>query len=157
LLSLEWNPSQEFIYHQTLDLPGNALDVAYVQEEHTIMVSTDNIHIPGSVKKSRTDPAPLGGSVVSFQLTYNNTSEGKGAERHLRWRPSDRFASLSASLLSGTLVAPKLASQTNPKATYSELGEFLYGLENLRKSRSDTEVADETIQANISPAYGSAE
>lgn len=121
------------------------------------MASTDNIHIPGSVKKSRTDPGPLGESVVSFQLTYTNTSEGSGAERQLRWRPSDLIASLTAILTSGTFVAPNRVSQPNPKTTYSELGEFLYGLENLRKNRSDTEVAEETIQANMSPAQGSAE
>jgi hypothetical protein len=122
-----------------------------MHEEHTILVSMDNIHIPGSVKQMRTAPGPLGESVVSFELKHNHISEGNGEQRDLRWMPSELTASLSASLTAGTFAVPELASQTNPKATYSVLGEFLYGLENLRKNRSGGEATEELVQDDVPP------
>lgn len=120
-------------------------------QEDTILVSTDNLHIPGSVKQMRTDPAALGDSVVAFQLGSDQFRDAHGAERLLSWKPSNLTASLSASLDSGTFVVPELCSQPNAKATYSVLGEFLYGLENLRKNRSGTEAAEESIQDDGQP------
>lgn len=148
LLSLEWTTNQGLVYHQTVDLPGNALDVARMQED-VILVSTDNVHMPGSVKQMRTDPAALADSVVSFQLESEHLRDAHGTKRYLSWKPSDLPAGLSASLDSGTFVGPELASQPSAKATYSVLGEFLYGLENLRKNRSGMEVAEEIIQDDV--------
>jgi hypothetical protein len=128
-----------------------------MQEQQTIVVSTDNVHIPGFVKQTRTDPAPLGESVVSFELIYNHGSEVDGAKRGLWWTPSCLTALLSASLTSGTFIVPELGSQPNGKAAYSVLGEFLYGLENLRKNRSGAEAAEETIQDDVLPAKEMAE
>src|SRR2546430_15772743 len=44
-----------------------------------------------------------------------------------------------------------ICGQPNAKAAYSVLGEFLYGLENLRKNRSSTEAAEEIIQDDVLP------
>lgn len=140
-----------------VDLPGNVLDVACMPEQQTIVVSTDNVHKPGSVKQMRTDLAPLGESVISFQLTCKHVTEGNGAERGLWWKRSDLSAPLSACLTLGTFLIPELATQLNAKATYSVLGEFLYGLENLRKNRSGAEAAEETIQGDVSPPKEMAE
>jgi len=120
-------------------------------QDDTILVSTDNIHVPGSVKQMRTDPAALEDSVVSFQLDSDHFRDAHRKEGFLSWKPSDVHAPLSASLGSGTFVVSALGGQPNAKAAYSVLGEFLYGLENLRKNRSSTEAAEEIIQDDVLP------
>jgi tRNA (guanine-N(7)-)-methyltransferase subunit TRM82 len=147
LLSLEWSSDQELVYHETVELPGNALDVVVLQGLQTILVSTDNVHIPGSVKRVRvdSDSARLGDSLVSFKLTNEDDLNGQNrAERNLRWALCGPIAPETRTLTFGSFV-PEVVRQPNDKATYSVLGEFLYGLENLRKNRSVAEVAEETL------------
>jgi hypothetical protein len=54
------------------------------------------------------------------------------------------------SLAFGSFV-PEVVRQPNDKATYSVLGEFLYGLENLRKNRSVTDAAEEPLHGDALP------
>lgn len=120
-----------------------------MQEEHAVIVSTDDVHIPGSVKRTRTDPAALGASIVSFHLASHSNHAANDAKKLLCWKPSDLTASLSASLSLKRGIVTELSSQPNVKAAYSVLGEFLYGLENLRKNRSGDEAADEPVQDEV--------
>ena len=147
LLSLEWSSDQRLAYHQTVELAGNALDVVVFQEKQSIVVSTDNVHVPGSVKHVRTESMPPGNSVVSFELVYNNDLDGQDeTQRDLSWKPSDLISPIARQSLSpafGTSLSPQLIRQPNVKATYSVLGEFLYGLENSRKNRNVAEAAEE--------------
>jgi tRNA (guanine-N(7)-)-methyltransferase subunit TRM82 len=150
LLSLEWSSDQQLVYHETVELPGNALDVVVLQGSQTIMVSTDNVHIPGSVKRVRvdSDSARLGDSLVSFKLTNEDDLNGQnGTERNLWWTLCGPIAPETRTLAFGSLV-PEDVRQSNDKATYSVLGEFLYGLENLRKNRSVAEAAEEALHGN---------
>jgi hypothetical protein len=138
------------VYHETVELPGNALDVVVLQGSQTILVSTDNVHIPGSVKRVRvdSDSARLGDSLVSFKLTNEDDLNGQNrTERNLWWAPCGPIAPETRSLSFGSFV-PEVVRQPNNKATYSVLGEFLYGLENLRKNRSVTEVAEEPLHGD---------
>jgi hypothetical protein len=153
LLSLEWSSDQELIYHETVELPGNALDVVVLQGPLIILVSTDNVHIPGSVKRERVDShsARLGDSLVSFKLTNKDDLNGQNrTERNLWWAPCGPIAPETRSLAFGSFV-PEVVRQPNDKATYSVLGEFLYGLENLRKNRSVTDAAEEPLHGDALP------
>jgi hypothetical protein len=153
LLSLEWSSDQELVYHDTVELPGNALDVVVLQKLQTILVSTDNVHIPGSVKRVRvdSDSARLGDSLVSFKLTNKDDLNGQNrTERNLWWATCVPIATETRSLAFGSFV-PEAVRQLNDKATYSVLGEFLYGLENLRKNRSVTEAAEEPLHGDALP------
>jgi hypothetical protein len=150
LLSLEWSSDQELVYHETVELPGNVLDVVVLQGSQTILVSTDNVHIPGSVKRVRvdSDSARLGDSLVSFKLANKDDLNGQNrTERNLWWAPCGPIAPETRSLAFGSFV-PEVAGQPNDKATYSVLGEFLYGLENLRKNRSVAEAAEEVLHGD---------
>ena len=130
LLSLSSSSDHRLFHHQTIELPGNPLDVAFLPEHQTILVSIDHIHNPGSVKyhRGRTTPPGLGDSIVSFQLSTKR-----------EWGPSDIAEKLSETIRieieKDSFTSVEVTEQKNPKATYSVLGEFLYGLENLRKNR----------------------
>jgi hypothetical protein len=146
LLSFEWSSTQELVYHETIELPGNALDVVVLQGPPTILVSTDNVHIPGSVKYMRPDSASprLGDSLVSFKLADKDDPNGPNKMgSNLWWAPCGPIAPEAQSLAFGSFI-PEAVRQPNDKATYSVLGEFLYGLENLRKNRSVMDGTEET-------------
>jgi hypothetical protein len=150
LLSLEWSSDQELVYHETVELPGNALDVVVLQGSQTILVSTDNVHIPGSVKRVRvdSDSVRLGDSLVSFKLTNEDDLNGQNrTKRNLWWALCGPIAPETRTLAFGSFV-PEVVRQPNDKATYSVLGEFLYGLENLRKNKGVAEAADETLHGD---------
>lgn len=156
MLSLEWSPDQELVYHETIELPGNALDVVVLQGPQTILVSTDSVHIPGSVKRERvdSDSARLGNSLVSFKLTNKDGLIGQNrTERNLWWAPCGPIAPGTQGLAFRSIV-PEVVRQPNDKATYSVLGEFLYGLENLRKNRSVTDAAEEPLHGDTLAVEG---
>ena len=124
LLSLKWSSQQKLVSHQTVELPGNALDVLVFQQ--TILISTDNVHKPGSVKDMRKQGAPWADGLCESHLLSEKDHGGQERDGGMRWSPIPRKPGLAAH---------EIVSTSNEKATYSALGEFLYGLENLRKNR----------------------
>lgn len=120
----------------------------YLQDERAILVSTDNIHRPGSVKQLRTTCRSVGNSVLSYQLGHQShdvLTENPLASGQQTWRTADFEQKMSDTIMFEAPVFPTVdlvAPQSNPKATYSVLGEFLYGLENLRKNRSSNETGE---------------
>lgn len=146
-MSLEVSPSHGLVHHQTINLQGNVLDVVFMEAKQAMVVSMDNVHEAGSVKIPRTDPLGVGNSLVAYQLGPENSeaykSSSRGSEPQ-RWRLSDYTEALFDTIVFEKDDFPKtdFIGQTNPKATYSALGEFLYGLENLRKNRSGHEAGE---------------
>ena len=131
---------------QTIDLPGNPIDVVFLDSQ--MVVSMDLVHAAGSVKEHRSSPAEPSASLQAFDLRDN---EG--------WVSSDLLDPIKGGLESSRDLLPRVdtSAPVKEKATYSVLGEFLYGLENLRKNRSsDNAVAneedgDEGLEADIEP------
>ncbi len=157
LLSLEASSERGLVHHQIVELYGNPLDVAYLPEQQAILVSTDHVHKSGSVKNLRTtshsDFLGLSNSIVSYQLgpedqkAWKRDPRGPGPQR---WRISDFEEKLSGTIRiekdSFPVVEPTAPS--NSRANYSALGEFLYGLENLRKNRGSAETGERDDAAN---------
>lgn len=123
-----------------MELSGNVLDVAVLSDQRSIVVSLDAAHVSGSTLSYSTDSAASSPPLVAFEMD----TSGDGAT----WKP----LRLSDTLLSATAQiddipdVPEVSNNARQgrKGAYSPLGEFLYGLENLRKKRGmDAQEADE--------------
>ena len=140
LLSFHIKEDGQLLFHQAIALDGNVLDVAInVDEKVMAIVSVDQIHVPGSMIRQRTQPTHSDAVTV---MELESTS--------LRWT----FLNQSFSLLPEYLqdVPPESQEQaarsSRARGEYSALGEFLYGLENLRKKRGiPGEEVDESLEA----------
>jgi tRNA (guanine-N(7)-)-methyltransferase subunit TRM82 len=126
-------------YLDTIQLPGNALsvvtDIPSETGETHILVSIDNIHLPGSV----TERLILGGHNVLVTGYEKRKNEDAKVESVLSFTIKD--GSLVASQL--PLVETIVRSQVEVGGgnTEGRLGGLLYTLENLRKR--DGESAEE--------------
>lgn len=131
-------------HHQTLTLGGNVLDVGVGPALWEIVVSIDNVHRPGSMHLVKPEESPTNEDFETFELFSN----GGGSEtslatvsagRELRWERSSLAMMLNAAASSSK--RPDLPKLTPPKqnSVYSNIGEVMYGLENLRKRRGQDE------------------
>lgn len=123
------------------------LDVAVLQTSNSIIVSIDMVHIDGSMKTQRPDPSDIQYPFEAFlfsgmDVEHEQESEGVYLER-FQWRPWQEAPELDIKLL-GDMDALKLAEThetVNKRGgddehnLYDQLGEFLGGLEHLRKRK----------------------
>ncbi|KAK6364556.1 tRNA (guanine-N(7)-)-methyltransferase non-catalytic subunit trm82 [Exophiala oligosperma] len=148
-------------HHQTVELGGNALDVAVGPALWDIVVSIDTVHKPGSVKEIKREAVPKSNFFETFSLFSNLSQNANGtapaAEQpgpELRWERSSLAVLLNDAVPMSETSDLSQDSKSKGKGTYSALGEQLYGLENLRKRRGDQDQpmdADEE-EAGESPA-----
>ncbi|KKY16095.1 putative trna methyltransferase [Phaeomoniella chlamydospora] len=143
-------------HHSTIRLPANALDVATIPDQRSIIVSLDTVHAPNSVRFGRSDSQ---GQPPSFMaLTYSSQPAKRHVEGHgdfdfpppiIRWHDSphlivgiNQTVEKSDACRSHVDVSKwekfDPLSDSDGRAVekgkmYSPLGEHLYGLENLRK------------------------
>lgn len=119
-------------YSQNIPLDGNVLDVAVavnMEEQTRVIVSIDTVHIPGSMLRQRTETSQSD-SIITLELDATS----------LQWSRSRTGFSLSSRDVQDLQEVPpesptQAARSSRARGEYSALGEFLYGLENLRKKR----------------------
>ncbi|ETN43629.1 uncharacterized protein HMPREF1541_02788 [Cyphellophora europaea CBS 101466] len=122
---------------QKLEMDGNILDVAALEappNTSSIAVSIDTAHGAGSTASYMPDTATKRDPVTVFRLESHENGE--------KWVPSEqpptmRTAVAQVGELPGIPEANSSGRLDRRKGPYSPLGEFLYGLENLRKKRGD--------------------
>jgi tRNA (guanine-N(7)-)-methyltransferase subunit TRM82 len=140
-------------HKQTIQFDGNVLDVAIrPRDQPCAWVSLDYVHIPGSMTRQRPDSM---GCEPLVHILLDETN--------LQWLQSDKKLPLDVDAIvsskdvpNSTLEQPTRSSRA--KGEYSFLGEFLYGLENLRKKRGFYEDVDESTEMNDeSPLVGDLE
>jgi hypothetical protein len=130
--------------HKRYMIDANVLDIVVIKETETMLVSVDNVHVQLSTKEPASHKIkPL---IYAFALQFSSIH---GAPQYdwIRYRcpikgqesaENGSFEDI-ASRLEDTLQAEdilfeiELEKSVQPKALYSSLGEFLYGLEHLRK------------------------
>ena len=153
LLSLVLDADGKLRHHQILRVSGNVLDVAEACDEKLIIVSLDSAHVVGSTKVLDIDRSQANEMLVAFELVGEAMS---GSE----WRPAQIAGALNVATNQlesmSDVPQPENVERQRSKGEYSQLGEFLYGLENLRKWRGraageaegdmDDDEAPETIE-----------
>ena len=152
LLSYAHN-GRTFARAQMIRLAGNVLDIAVGEAGRVILVSIDTVHQPGSMKARRVEPLSSEEAIICFAL-QNTTQPGAtnasaiSQEEHEVlpiWTQSTLPAIARALVSEPVIVSAGLEDDKQHKAHkyYSKLGEFLYGLENLRKQRGQEEIEGE--------------
>lgn len=147
LLSYNLTNEGKLQHHQTIELGGNALDVAVGPALWEIVVSIDTVHKPGSVKEIKPEATPKSDFFETFSLFSNRAEDANGTAPadeqpgpELRWERS----SLAVLLNNAVPIFEKLdlpqEDDSKGKGTCSTIGEQLYGLENLRKRRGEQAV-----------------
>lgn len=141
LLSLMMYQDGQLRYHQTILLSGNVLDVIILPDETTrALISIDNIHLPGSMVREKLELS---------ECKLLTTLEFHGSD--LTWSERTETFGLNAGAEAIADIPkasePEAASSSRPRGEYSTLGEFLYGLENLRKKRGVAEELDDSVAA----------
>lgn len=125
-------------------LNANVLDIVMITDTGTMLVSLDNVHLRLSTREAAFHQLrPL---VHAFDLRFSQI-DGLPQYDWIQYEPPVRghetvecgsFEDI-ASRLEDTLQAEEICHEiefeknVQPNAFYSSLGEFLYGLENLRK------------------------
>ena len=130
-------------YQQTILLSGNVLDVAVrFSDSVQAYVSLDNVHEPGSMltQDSRTENREL---IITLEMD-GTTGQWSACEDGFKCHTSVHSHVVE--------LVPDPQDQTarssRARGEYSSLGEFLYGLENLRKKRGIyAEDVDESVEA----------
>ena len=130
-------------HHQTIRLSGNVLDVAIPETQCKIMVSVDAFHEPCSVKTRRPSTNEDRDHFQSFDLVSSGLG-AHGKDDDLYWRSSNDAVGINKAFqkLSVDKLLVHKSTTSNANSTYSDVGEFLYGLENLRK-RTGIDAVDE--------------
>jgi hypothetical protein len=142
---------------QVIALHGNALDVAVLADQQSIIVSLDTAHIPNStmILKS-TQESESKQFFRSFKLEVSNTSS-QWAETDLLNGLTGKSAELRDLPSIPDAIPEAQKGRSDRKGPYSPLGNFLYGLENLRKKRdfadpdADEEDGEEPLPASELP------
>jgi hypothetical protein len=147
-------------------LDGNVLDILLLKDRGIMIVSLDNIHSSGST--NTVSPFKALPKIAIFELKVNQTQSDQSEP--FEWilykaRVDDDVPTTpgsfddTASKLQQTLHAEAFCHEVeveevskSKRPLYSSLGEFLYGLENLRK-RSHVEGDGETVEeiARVDP------
>ncbi len=133
-------------------LNANVLEIIIIKNQGIMLVSLDNIHAPLSMKKPISHPLPPIISAFEFKvgrtngawqyewLEYSPPIKGHGSVQ--RGSFDDIASKLTRTLQSEDIRHEiEVKDTVKPEALYSQLGEFLYGLESLRKkTQGDGEV-----------------
>lgn len=149
-----------------LQLSGNLLDLVSIPGQACIAIAIDDVHEPGSMKVLREELTSSSCSIKIFKLSQNAISilSQRGTENPGEiLSPSDLWEDMQVEFEveavqreSSTVsrdVNDTEVKDKNQGRLSGQLGEFLYGLENLRKKRGQaaveedeaTEVVDEQI------------
>ncbi|KAK4943802.1 tRNA (guanine-N(7)-)-methyltransferase non-catalytic subunit trm82 [Elasticomyces elasticus] len=151
LLSYNLTDQGELQHHQTLQLGGNALDVAIGPALWEIVVSIDTVHKPGSMRDVGSEEVPKSDFFETFELFSNISKDAQGTDqpvespagRDLRWERSSLAMLLNDAVTVSDDIELPVEDLAKAKGTYSVLGEQLYGLENLRKKRGEQAIQGE--------------
>lgn len=118
-----------------------------------MLVSLDNVHLPLSTNQATLQSLSPIIRIFELDVTQHEwipCSPANEADRN----PQSGILDHVASKLENTLQLENVRYEiefekdTNPKALYSRLGEFLYGMENLRKkAQGDREGQEEEEEA----------
>lgn len=139
--------------HGTINLSGNVLDVVCLDERKQILVSIDTVHRPCSMKSYRSQPEQASGQLQAFNLDIN--------EKHITTTEKFRWSEVDLPANFEKIIETLPEAPTSPhnddtvykgyEKIFSPLGEFLYGLENLRKKQgaaaAEAEAAEEAEDA----------
>jgi hypothetical protein len=155
LLSYSIGAEGHLKHHQTITLAGNVLDVCVGPALWQIVVSIDTIHKPGSMKVFHPEEHPKSECFETFELYSDFCGPAKddqavdAAETDLRWEPTSLAMLLNgaASQCQRGDVILDAFSKDRTKSAFSNVGELLYGLENLRKKRGQAAVEAEEEEA----------
>lgn len=148
LLSYTINSEGKLSLRQTMELSGNVLDVAVLPSQQSLVVSLDAAHVSGSTLSYDTSSAASTPSLVAFELEVSGDNAS--------WKPSKLSDTLTSAVaqINDVPDVPDVSSsgRQGRKGAYSPLGEFLYGLENLRKKRGmDAQEAEEDEGEEVLP------
>ncbi|KAF7509524.1 hypothetical protein GJ744_007924 [Endocarpon pusillum] len=144
---------------------ANVLDIVLLKESGLMLVSLDNVHSPLSTKE------PTSHALAPAIRVFGPRLEQFDGKRQFGWVGYDpatgghgtiQIGSFEdiASKLNETLQSNdvrheiELPSATKPDALYSTLGEFLYGLENLRKKSQGDGQEQETEELAVTHPEG---
>ena len=143
LFSFRYKDDGHIEHHQTVQMSGNVLDVAIVSGASvSALVSVDNIHVPGSMMKESTNIEPCETvTTLGLDESIMGWVAGRGP-----------FSVETSDVERLSKVPPEAQDQvmrsSRARGEYSSLGEFLYGLENLRKKRDfHVDEVDESTEA----------
>jgi len=150
----------ELRHAQTLNLAGNVLDVVGLKEQQTVAISIDSVHKTGSFKQHRDEGETDVGPIQTFAIQPVNLhaieAESWGIRLEENTSPVPfELDNFSIESLSDRREAAGYNQDRGYEKTYSVLGEFVYGLENLRKRRGkaaeeeDEEEAAGTVEEEL--------
>lgn len=112
--------------------------MAVVADQQAIIVSLDTAHLPGSTLSIHAASDASTPKLQAFRLHHTNGIAS--------WIPFDEQSSGLSSAVAQVSDLPELPAsvvegsrgRSDRKSPYSSVGNFLYGLENLRKKRDFT-------------------
>lgn len=140
---------------QKLPLEGNILDIVDLPDQQQVIVSIDNIHKSGSTREYRSAESDVISSVQIFSKTSCEVPGMVDEAWGIRLEGSDgvhfEIKEVSISSLVEKRDNAGYSQDKGEDKVYSELGEFLYGLENLRKRRGPTFERDEDDAEVVEP------
>ena len=152
LLSYVHN-GKTFARAQIIQLAGNVLDVAVAGAGRLILVSVDTIHQPCSMKARRVELLNREEAIICFALqditqlgtTHESAFVQEEHEVLPIWTRSTLPVIAKALVCEPVIASVGLEEEKKHRTHnyYSKLGEFLYGLENLRKQRGQEEIEAE--------------
>jgi tRNA (guanine-N(7)-)-methyltransferase subunit TRM82 len=154
LLSFHFDDSGHLQHQQTVTLDGNVLDVSLVSNltspRVTAFVSLDNIHNPGSMIKEKEKG-------IDRQMITTIEFDDKDRLWHEK-QDTFEIRNQDVEEQGGFPAAPlaQASGSSRARGEYSSLGDFLYGLENLRKKRGIIQ-AEEDADVNESAMGGNEE
>lgn len=150
IFSFEVN-NLELNHLQTFKFNGNVLDVADVGDSSEILVSTDTVHKSGSCRHYRDEPAPVSNGIQRIFAKHLTSQSDSKTTTSKMLEHSDSKVKLELEPMSSETIFAKGSLPDNdpegkpPEKHYSSLGEFIYGLENLRKrGKVEDQDAEET-------------
>lgn len=141
---------------------ANVLDIALIKDKRTMLVSLDNVHSPLSTKRPVPYPLP---PMISFLELQIDPCDGNWQYEWIECNPEKKGNAGMAPCSFGDIASKleramqseavrheiEVEEEVKPRPLYSRLGEFLYGLENLRKkyrADGDGQQAEEVLATN---------
>ncbi|KAL9617872.1 MAG: hypothetical protein Q9160_007360 [Pyrenula sp. 1 TL-2023] len=141
-----------------IHLSGNVLDVLPIRSRNELLISIDNAHAPGSTNLGRSPELSTSPFLQAFTVNQSWKAVeqsldigGEGIEAaasKIQWDPCPSPDLMNQAAATCGIVEVELPLEPlDQKTLYSPLGEFLYGLENLRKKPvQDERKAEEEIE-----------
>lgn len=131
----------ELLHMQTFKLDGNVLDLVHSQDQNILAVSIDTTHKSGSYKEYRTEAEE---DIPGIQFLSMKSAEVIADESSFNGVYLERCETITPWFVETSPhdPSPECSGQgesdvklKNYEKAYTPIGEFVYGLENLRKRR----------------------